>query len=102
MSGPELTVSRRVIVEMVGLAAIEVPGVLRVGRPGGVLAALGRSAVRVRVREGAVEARIWLIARPGQAFVPLASAVRLAVARAIERVLDLEVGSVTVIIDGVG
>ncbi len=56
----------------------------------------------VRVRDGAVEARIWLIARPGQALVPLTRNVRAAVAASIERLLDLEVGDVTVIVDGVG
>jgi uncharacterized alkaline shock family protein YloU len=103
VTGPGLTVARRVIVEMVGLAAIEVPGVLRVGRGAGAwAAALGRSAVRVRIRDGAVEARVWLIARPGQALVPLTRDVRAAVGSAIERLLDLEVGAVTVVVDGVG
>ena len=34
MSGPELTVGRGVIAELVRLAAFEVPGVVRVGRGG--------------------------------------------------------------------
>ena len=34
MSGPELTVGRGVIAELVRLAAFEVPGVARVGRGG--------------------------------------------------------------------
>lgn len=103
MTGPGLTVARRVIVEMVSLAAIEVPGVLRVGRRAGAwAAALGRSAVRVQVRNGGVEARVWLIARPGQALVPLTRDVRAAVGNAVERLLDLEPRCVTVVVDGVG
>ena len=103
MTGPALTVARRVVVEMVRLAAIEVPGVLRVGRgPSGLRLGSGRSPVRVRVRHGAVDARVWLIARPGQALVPLTHEVRTTVAAAIERLLGLEVRDVTVVVDGVG
>src|SRR6478752_2475121 len=103
MTSPDLAVARRVVVEMVRLAAIEVPGVLRVGRrAGAVAAALGRSSVRVQVRDGAVDARVWLIARPGQALLPLTRDVRAAVASAMERLLDVEVRSVTVVVDGVG
>jgi uncharacterized alkaline shock family protein YloU len=49
-----------------------------------------------------VETRIWLVAQPGQALVPLTRNVRAAVAASIRRLLDLEVGYVTVIVDGVG
>ena len=102
MSGPDLTVARRVVVEMVRLAAIEVPGVLRVGRGArGWAAPLGRSPVRLRIRDGEVEARIWLVARPGQALVPLTRDVRVAVGAAIERLLALEVRNITVVVDGV-
>ena len=102
MTSPDMTVSRRVVVEMVRLAAIEVPGVVRIGRGSGAWAAsLGRSPVRVRIRDGHVEARVWVVARPGQAIVPLAREVRTAVAASIERLLDLEVRDVTVVVDGV-
>ena len=101
MTEPGLTIARRVVAEMVRLAAIEVPGVLRIGR-GGWAIPLGRDSVRVRVRDGAVEARVWLIARPGHALVPLTRDVRMAVAAAIERLLDLQVRDVTVVVDGVG
>lgn len=103
MTGADLAVARRVVVEMVRLAVIEVPGVVRIGRgSGGWAASLGRSPVKVRIRDGQVEARIWVVARPGQAIVPLAQEVRTAVAAAIERLLDMEVRDVTVVVDGVG
>ena len=103
MTDPGLAVARRVIVEIVRLAAIEVPGVLRMGRGAGAWAAqLGRPPVRVRVRDGAVEAKVWLVARPGQGLGPLTREVRSAVAAAIERLLDLRVADVTIIVDGVG
>lgn len=97
----QLTVSHSVIVEMVRLAALEVPGVLRVSR-GGPLAWLGGSPVRTRVREGRVSVRVWVIARPGHALGPLAAQVRQAVGATIERLLRLELGEVTVVVDGVG
>ena len=103
MSSPDLAVARRVVVEMVRLAAIEVPGVVRIGRGATLWAAsFGRPPVKVRIRDGEVEARIWIVARPGQALVPLAGEVRTAVASAIERLLAREVRDVTVVVDGVG
>lgn len=102
-TGPELTVGRGVITELVRLAAFEVPGVSRVGHGGPAprrwLA--GRSVV-VAVRDGRVIVRLRVIARPGQPLGPLAGAVRSAVAATVERLLGLELGSVTVIVDGVG
>ncbi len=103
MSGPGLTVERGVIVEMIRLAAIEVPGVLRVGRAGppwrGWL--LGGSVV-ARPRGDAVEVRLWIVARPGQSLVQLTRDVRATVAATIERLLGLRSGAVTIVIDGVG
>ena len=96
-----LTVSHSVIVEMVRMAALEVPGVLRVSR-GGPLKWLGGSPVRARVREGSVSVRVWVIARPGHSLGPLVGQVRLAVAATIERMLGLALGDVTVVVDGVG
>ena len=101
--GSGLTVTRRVIEEMVLLAALEVPGVGRVGHGGprwrGWLAG---SPIRVRLRDGRVEARLFVVARPGQRLVPLARAVRAAVASSIQRLLALEVGELTIVVDGVG
>jgi uncharacterized alkaline shock family protein YloU len=96
-----LTVSHSVVVEMVRMAALEVPGVLRVSR-GGPLKWLGGSAVRARVRDGSVFVRVWVIARPGCSLGPLLEQVRQAVAATIERMLGLDLGEVTVVVDGVG
>jgi uncharacterized alkaline shock family protein YloU len=102
MGDADLAVARRVVKDVIRLAALEVPGVMRVGRGGGLLRATSGRAVSVRIRDGAVETRIWLVAQPGQALVPLTRNVRAAVAASIRRLLDLEVGYVTVIVDGVG
>ena len=103
MSGPELTVGRGVIAELVRLAAFEVPGVARVGRGGPAwLAWLAGPAVSVRIREDRVLVRLRVVARPGQALGPLAAQVRTAVAATVERFLGLDLGAVTVIVDGVG
>ncbi len=103
MSDGALAVSRPVIRDLVRLAAMEVPGVLRVGWAGSPWRrlAVGRP-VAVRLRNGAVEARVVVVARPGQQLGTLAAEVRRAVATAIERLLGLELGEVTVRIDGVG
>jgi uncharacterized alkaline shock family protein YloU len=100
---PGLTVARRVVAEMIALAALEVPGVGRIGRGGPRWRAwLTGSPVRVRVRDGRVEARVFLVARPGQPLGALAAGVRSAVAASIERLLGLEVGQIVVVVDGVG
>jgi uncharacterized alkaline shock family protein YloU len=98
-----LTVSAGVIREMVRLAALEVPGVQRVGRSGPAWrrAFLGRSIV-ARVRDGRVAVRLSIVARPGQALEPLTVQVRAAVAATVERLLALELETVTVVVDGVG
>jgi len=98
-----LSVGPGVIRDTVRLAALEVPGVVRVGRGGprwrGVLAG---SPVRIRVRDGRVHVTLWLIARPRQQLVPLSEQVRAAVGAAVVRLLGLELGGVTVLVDGVG
>lgn len=100
---PGLAVSRPVIRDLVRLAAMEVPGVLRVGWAGAPWRRLvsGRP-IAVRVRDGVVEARVIVIARPGQPLGPLVADVRSAVAAAVERLLGLALGEVTVRIDGIG
>ena len=103
MSGPALTVGRGVIVEMARLAAFEVPGVLRVARGGPAFLAFFRGgAVRVRVRRDGVDVRLFVIARPGASLPGVAGQVRGAVAAAVERLLGLELRSVTVVVDGIG
>jgi uncharacterized alkaline shock family protein YloU len=103
MSGPALSVGRGVIVEMARLAAFEVPGVLRVARGGPAWRAIFRGgAVAVRVRADLVDVRLWVVARPGADLGAVAQHVRSAVAAAVERLLGLHLGTVTVIVDGVG
>jgi len=102
MSGPNLTVGPGVITEMVRLAAFEVPGVARVGRGGPPWRALGGRAVRARLHRDRVEIRLWIVARPGQPLGPLTAQVRSAVGATVERLLGLELGAVTVLVDGVG
>lgn len=100
---PQLTVARRVVVETIALAALEVPGVSRIARGGPRLVAwLAGPPVRVRIRDGRVEARVHLIARPRQALPSMTKDVRTAVGGAIERLLGLGVSRVTVVVDGVG
>ena len=96
-----LTVSHGVVVEMVRVAALEVPGVLKVSR-GGPLAWLAGAPVRARVSDGKVYVRVWIVARPGHALRPLAGQVRQAIAATVERLLGLALGEVTVVVDGVG
>jgi uncharacterized alkaline shock family protein YloU len=49
-----------------------------------------------------VDVTVAIVARPAQPLVPLTRAVRAAVTAAVERLLALELGSVTVVVDGVG
>ena len=98
-----LSVGPGVIRETVRLAALEVPGVLRVGRGGPRWRdVLGGSPVRVRVKDGRVHVTVWFVARPRQRLGPLSTQVRDAVAAAVERLLGMELGGVTVMVDGVG
>ncbi len=103
MTGPALSVSRPVVEELIRLAALEVPGVVRVGRGGpGWRAPLVGPPVESRMDGGRVRVRIAIVARPGHALVPLTRQVRAAVTGAIERLVDLEVDEVVVLVDGVG
>jgi uncharacterized alkaline shock family protein YloU len=103
VSGPELTVGRGVIREMVRLAAFEVPGVSRVGRGGPAWrSSFGGPGVMARVSDDGVRIRIWIVARPGHALVPLTRQVRAAITATVERLLGLRLESVTVTVDGVG
>lgn len=98
-----LTVGQDVIRETVRLAALEVPGVLRVGRGGPRWRGwIGGAPVRIRLRDGRVHVTVWIVARPRQQLVPLTAQVRIATAAAVERLLGMELGGVTVVVDGVG
>ncbi len=103
MSGPTLAVSHPVIRDVLRRAALEAPGVLRVGRGGPAWRRVlsGRS-VAVRLRDGVVEARIVVVARPGQPLTAVADDVRLATGNAIVRLLGLHLGEVSIVVDGVG
>jgi uncharacterized alkaline shock family protein YloU len=98
-----LSVGPGVIRDTVRLAALEVPGVLRVGRGGPAWRdALAGNPVRIHVRDGRVHVTVWLVARPRQQLVPLTRQVRAAIGAAVERILGMELGGVTVMVDGVG
>ena len=98
-----LTVRRRVIGAMARAAAESQPGVLRVGRGGpSFWAWLAGPAVTARVRGERVHVRLFVVARPGEPLSTLARRVRHAIAQTIERQLGLELGEVTVLVDGVG
>jgi uncharacterized alkaline shock family protein YloU len=103
MTGPELTIGRGVIAEMVGLAAIAIPGVARVSRGGpGWRAALAGPPVVTHLADDGVRVRVWIVARPGQQLVTLADDVRTAVGAAVVRLLGMRLESVIVTVDGVG
>lgn len=99
----ELTVGRGVIVDVVRQAALEIPDVLAVSRRGPRWrAALAGPAITVHVRPEGVEIELRVIARPGADLVAAGRHVRDAVGLAVQRLLGLEVRSVTVLVDGVG
>ena len=99
----DLSVGRSVIVEVVRLAALEVPDVLRVARRGPPWrAALAGPPIVVRVRTEGVVVRLRIIARPGADLAATGRRVRESVGRAVERMLGLHVQEVSVLIDGVG
>jgi len=103
VSGPDLTVGREVVDEMVRLAAYEVPGVARVARGGRRWrAVLAGPPVVTQLTAGGVRVRPWIVARPGQPLVELAGQVRTAVSAAVERLLGQRLESITVTVDGVG
>ena len=59
-------------------------------------------ALRPVLRREGVELELRIIARPGADLVVAGRRVREAVGRAVERLLGLQVRSVTVLVDGVG
>lgn len=96
-----LLVRRGVIGEMARVAALEVEGVVRVGRGGGPWRRwLAGAPVGAVIRDGRVAVRLVLVARQGP-LGPLAGRVRHAVAATVERLLGLELADVTVVIDGI-
>jgi uncharacterized alkaline shock family protein YloU len=103
MTTPSLTVGRPVLDELVRLAALEVSGVVRVGRMGMLRwAPFSGPAVVSHVEDGRADVWISIVARPGHALVPLTRQVRATISAAIERLVGLQVGVVDVFVDGVG
>jgi uncharacterized alkaline shock family protein YloU len=103
VSGPELSVNRGVVDEIVRLAALEIPGVARVARGGPAWRAfLAGPPVITHCSDDGVRIRLWIVARPGQGLTDLVDRVRDAVGAAVERLLGLRLESVTVTVDGVG
>jgi uncharacterized alkaline shock family protein YloU len=103
VTGPNLAVGLPVIEELVRLAAVEVPGVARVGRGGPAWRAwTRRPPVHVTRHGREVDIELVIVARPAQPLGPLTVAVRTAVTAAIERLLSLELASLSVVVDGVG
>jgi uncharacterized alkaline shock family protein YloU len=103
MIQPNLAVQADVIDQTIRLAALKVPGVARIARGGPTWRArLEGRALVTRQRDRELDVRIWIVARPGIALGPLAASVQGAVAGAVQQLLGLESGSVTVLIDGVG
>jgi uncharacterized alkaline shock family protein YloU len=103
VSGPLLSIGPAVVRETVRLAALEVPGVVRVGRSGGALRQrLAGSAILIRLSGTTVNVRVAIVVRPGQSLRLVAAHVRAAIVAAIERQLGLVPGEVTVSVDGVG
>lgn len=99
----ELSVGRGVIFDVVRQAALEIPDVLAVSRRGPRWrAALAGPPITVHVRPEGVEIELRVIARPGADLVAAGRHIRDAVGLAVQRLLGLEVRSVTVLIDGVG
>lgn len=97
-----LRVRRRVIHEMARVATLEIDGVVGLRRGGGRWRRrIGGAPVRSGIRDGRVGLRLVLVARRGVPLGLLAWRVRHAVAGAVERLLGLELGDVTVVVDGV-
>jgi uncharacterized alkaline shock family protein YloU len=103
MTAPDLRVGHGVIVDVARLAALEVPEVIRVGRGGPAWRRfLAGPPIRVHVRDRVVDVRVWFIARPGADLVATTDRVRATVGAAMERLLGLSLGTMTVFVDGVG
>ncbi len=104
MTGPaDLSVARSVVDELIRLAAMEIPGVVRVDAASRSwwTALLGRTAV-CRIDGRRVDVRLAIVTRPGHPLVPLTRQVRAAVASAIERLVGLEAGRIVIVVAGVG
>ncbi|MFI5254753.1 MAG: Asp23/Gls24 family envelope stress response protein [Candidatus Limnocylindrales bacterium] len=97
-----LAVRRQVIAATAEAAARAVPGVVRVGRGGSrLLARLAGRPVVARIAAGRVEIRLWLVVADDESFAEVCARARSGIRLAVERQLGLDLGSVTVFVDGV-
>lgn len=103
MSASQLVVDPAVIRATVRLAAVEVPGVVRVGRSGGRLRRwLVGPALTTRLAGSVASVDIAIVVQPGGSLPLVAGRVRAAINAALERQLGLVAGPVSVTVDGVG
>jgi len=97
-----LRVEPSVVRDLVRLAALDVPGVVRVGRGGPrIVRRLAADPVAVQVRDGRADVRLRITAAAGSSLPALARDVRTAAAGAVERLLGLDAADVTVIVERV-
>jgi uncharacterized alkaline shock family protein YloU len=101
MTSRDLHVSRRVVADVVRLAVEEVPGVVRVGRGGPLWRRLAGRSLAIHLQEGRVRIQLRIVARGEASLAELTARVRAAVATTLERLLDLRVDEVTVVVDAV-
>jgi uncharacterized alkaline shock family protein YloU len=84
-------------------AAASVPGVVRVGSDTPrLLSAMRRAPVTTWWQDGQVHVHVRVVAAPGRPLGPLVRRVREAVAVAVREQMGLELGEVSVLVDGVG
>jgi len=90
-----LRVEPSVVRDLVRLAALDVPGVVRVGRGGPrIVRRLAADPVAVQVRDGRADVRLRITAAAGSSLPALARDVRTAAAGAVERLLGLDAADV--------
>lgn len=103
MSPARLRLEHDVLVDLVTRSAAEVPGVHQVAQGGPPWRRLVAGApVRVVVRNGAISVRVVIVGRSGERLGALCDVVRQAVAAGLERVVDVEIVAIDVVVDGVG
>jgi uncharacterized alkaline shock family protein YloU len=100
-------IARRVLRTVVEQAALSVPGVVRIGRiRGGLAALLGRpvapqQGIALAVHRDTVAADLYLIVAPGVSMVDVGAAVQEAVGAAVEHILGMAVSEINVYIQDV-
>jgi uncharacterized alkaline shock family protein YloU len=103
LSGERLTVRRRVVAAVAASTARAIPGVERLGRGGPrLLAWLAGGPVEARFVDERVRLRLWLVVAASHPIAEVSARVRAAVRAAVEQQLGLDLGEVTVLVDGVG